>query len=179
MPKFHVVSQETLDHMIEDGIDFRALEAPKDIVSLLSANDLAESVIAHSEFHYPFDKALDITIMPNVIDCLKGQDAVEQYERLLSRVMTRVETTLLADRASLVKSEMCNTYIYTLHPVDDNLWVVGAQRHSQETNDPQRLGLKKNHAFFDALIAQSLHLLPFETVSSTNLLAYYLRSISE
>lgn len=179
MPKMYVVSQDTLDFMLNDGIDLRGLTTPNSIVPLLSANDLAECEIATSQFPYHFDKVLDIEIMPAPTTTLRGSEDAVQYERILSRVQSRRETTLLAQQASDSQGEMWNGYIYTLHPVDDHLWVVGAQRHSQEGNDPQRLGLQKNQAFFDSMIAQSLHLLPFETVSSTNLLAYYLKSLSE
>lgn len=179
MPKLHVVSQDTLDHMIAEGIDLRGLESPKDIVSLLSAADVAESVVARLKFTYSFDAVLNIGVASPLSTVLKDSEDTEQYERFLSRVESRVETTLLADKASASQGEMWNGYIYTLHPVDDTLWVVGAQRCSQTCDDPQRLGLQKNQAFFDSVIAQSLHQLPFETVSSTNLFAYYLKSISE
>lgn len=179
MPKLHVVAQDTLDHLLREGVDLRVLASPKDIVATLSASDVANCVVAHRHFPYTFDSVLSIEVSSDLYQTLNAGDDAEQYERFLSRVESRVETTLLAQQASASQGEMWDYYIYTLHPVDDNLWVVGAQRCSQEGDDLQRLGLKKNQAFFDSMIAQSLHLLPFETVSSTNLFAYYLKSISE
>lgn len=184
MPTLHIVDQEAIAFCEKEGIALSALTTPNSIVSSLSAHLVASSELARRHFLFSFDQTLDIKVPSGVLSQLKYPDAIEtispEHRRTAERAMERLETLSLKEthelEAESVKRTRCD--VYTLYPVTNVDWVVGAWRSTCELDHPTSDGVVKNHAFFDALITNSLHSNCLEAVAQTNLFTYYLRSIT-
>lgn len=175
MPTLHVVTKEVLDHLDSEQLPLSTVLSPNDIVSCISARDVAASIQARRVFSLSFDLATEIRMGQPLIE-LDSRDIYETHPRFVERVKENLSTLLLKEQQETTGvKHRCD--VYTLHPVNDEHWVVGVQRRISEVDYPEVHAVKTNHAFLDALITHSLHRLSFEKVCSTNLFANYLKSL--
>jgi hypothetical protein len=156
--------------MEAEGISLKVLGDIDQMARLLSAHDMADIHLALQGFSFSFDSELQIELAQSPLTRLS---ASETHESVHYRVNERVQSQTLRQQAEGKNF----TPVYTLNPVDENLWVAVQQRLHNQTADPSQLLLSSNQAFFDDLIAQALHCLPFEQVCKTNLFTYYLGTL--
>lgn len=176
MPAIVLVTQEVITHLERENLPLTTVFNLNDIMVNISARDVAESKLAWQYFDLQFDNSLDMSFSAL---CELSDDDTDVYgtdTRFIERVNQNYESLLLKEQLETngVKSR-CD--IYTLYPVNDEQWVIGVQRHICEEHNPSLQTVKKNHALFDALVKQTLHRLPLEEISNTNLFAYYLTSL--
>lgn len=171
MPQVLVISDDTYQSLKEEGISLQALRNINRMVEVLSADDLADIVLGLESFPFSFDSDLDFQLCPSPLKQLL------EDETLYDRVKQRVETLKLQYETDFVKGDTGITPVYSLKVVDEAFWVVVWQRSRHEEGDPEKRQLSYNRAFFERMMAQVLHTLPFERVSQTNLLTYYLKSL--
>lgn len=169
MPQLVVVPQEILT--VLQGRR-QSLDSFKDInymLKHLSAADMADLVIASNDFAFEFD-GLSIIDME---ECVRAHIQQTEATDLERRFQTRLDT------ARLKYTEQVNNFVpvYQLYCVDETLWVAVQQKQHIDGCDPKRLLLKANSAFFDDLIANTLHTQSFESVCATPLFTHYLNSL--
>jgi hypothetical protein len=170
MPILTVVPQDVFDLMQNEGIELSKLNDVNYMAEHLAASDIADIHHALKAFPFQFSDELEIQLSQSPFARLALD---EKYADLYYRVNGRIETTALRNEAEAKQ----NVFSYTLYPVEENLWVAVQQRLHNEPGDPNRLLLKANTGFFDAVIEQALHTQSFERVCSTNLFTYYLGSL--
>jgi len=170
MPKLLVVPQDVVRMMDDEGIPLSTLGDIDRMSDALSAHDMAEIHLAHKAFPFEFDQSLQIEPARSPLVELAE---VKAHEELYHRVNERIQTLKLQDESSTERF----TPVYTLNPVDETLWVVVLQRQGSPEGDPYQALLSANRGFFDSLMAQALHLHPFERVCSTNLFTYYVGAL--
>lgn len=185
MPTLHIVAQEAITFCENEGIALTALTTPNSIVSSLSAHLVAVSEQARFHFAYSFDSCLDLQVPSGPLSQLKQSDAIDtlssEQRRTVERALERFETLQLKETADLEAAgvkQRTRCDVYTLYPVTNTDWVVGAWRSTCELDHPDSDAVVKNHAFFDALITNSLHSNCLEAVAQTNLFTYYLQSMT-
>jgi|TARA_B100002019_G_scaffold289204_1_gene304330 hypothetical protein len=173
-----VVTQDVIEHLNSEQRPLSVLFSTNDIVKYLSARDVAECRLAFDHFNLSFDKELELDIKSIAAYALAENDTdiYGQNDRFRDRVATCYENLRLKERIELdgVK-DRCDTY--TLYPVNDKQWVIGAQRCVCEVNDPRPHAVNVNHVLFDSMMKQMLHRFSLEKISSTNLFEYYLTSL--
>ncbi len=170
MPKLLVVPHDVIRMMNDEGIPLSTLGDIDRMSDALSAHDMAEIHLAHKAFPFEFDQSLQITPAQSPLVALAD---IKMHDGLYHRVNERIQTLKLQEESSAERF----TPAYMLNPVDETLWVAVLQRQDSPEGDPYRALLSANRAFFDALMAQALHLHPFERVCSTNLFTYYVGSL--
>lgn len=174
MPKLTIVAEEAIEQLEREGLPLSTLLCPNGIVSSLSARNVALSRLAHNAFELSFDPETGLEVNPPLMTTL-DDEMKDAHARFVQRVQNNFETDLIKERqeTSGVKYR-CDTY--TLHPVNDEHWVVGARRCITDKHYPGAVGVKPNHEFFDALMMHLLHQVSFKTLSTTNVFEYYLAS---
>lgn len=170
MPKLMVIPVDVKNMMDDEGLPLCKLDDINYMAKYLSVTDLADIHASLADFPFQFDAALGIELADSPFALLAQESS---HEVLYNRVKGRIESNSL--RAGSDRSEF--TQSFALYPTGENLWVAVQQRLHTEPGDPERLLLKINHEFFDALIGQVLHTQSFETVCSTNLFTNYLGSL--
>ena len=170
MPVLMVIPHDVAVMMKDEGISFSQLGDINYMAEHLSANDIADIHQALSDFPFAFSPELEITLADSPLMQLATD---ESRQDLHYRVEGRIESNSL--RRGTGAEQLAQ--VFTLNPVEENLWVAVQQRLHKEPGDPSRLLLKSNRGFFDSLIGQALHNMPFERMSSTNLFTYYLGSL--
>ena len=174
MPKLTIVAEEAIEQLDREGLPLSTLLCPNGIVSSLSARNVSLSRLAHNFFELDFDPETGLTVNPPLMSTL-DDEMLDAHSRFVQRVQNNFETDLIKERqeTSGVKYR-CDTY--TLHPVNDKDWVVGARRCITDEHYPGVTGVKPNHSFFDALMTHLLQQVSFEKLSTTNVFEYYLAS---
>jgi hypothetical protein len=165
-----VIPHDVAVMMKEEGISFSRLGDINYIAEHLSAVDIADIHQALSDFPFAFSPELGITLADSPLAALAAEESLQD---LHYRVNGRIETNSMRRGSDAEKLP----HVFTLNPVEENLWVAVQQRLHKEPGDPSRLLLKSNRGFFDSLIGQALHTMPFERMCSTNLFTYYLGSL--
>lgn len=176
MPAIVLATQEVIDHLEREERPLSTLFSPNDIMRYISARDVAESKVAFQFFDLTFDSELGMTFSPLLNTSDLDTDVYGTDTRFIERVNQNYETLLLKERQE-TNGVKCRQDIYTLYPVNDEQWVIGVQRHICEEDNPSLQSVKANHALFDSMMKQTLHRLPLEEISSTNLFAYFLSSL--
>jgi len=170
MVRLLVVPEAIMTMLIREGIPYSILKDVESMSGALSVHDMAEIHMAQKQFPFEFDQSLEIQFARSpLVELAESSESRTLYERLNERIET------LTLRESAERESF--TPVYTLYPVDETLWVAVLQRQDSREGDPHRELLSSNHAFFDALMAQTLHLHSFERVCSTNLFTYYLKAL--
>ena len=170
MPMLVVVPADVAAVINGRGLNFDLFKDLNCMLKHLSAADVADIVIASNDF--PFDLGSVLTI--NMEQMLQSQILeTEEHEAWSKRYRSRYETAMLQHAAAVDRFVPA----YQLYCVDEALWVAVQQKQHIEEGDPQRLLLKANTAFFDAVLANTLHTQSFESVCSTNLFTLYLESL--
>jgi hypothetical protein len=178
MPSLLVIPAAVYSTLQDSGLGLSKLKDFNYMEKNMSASDLADIHVAQLKFPFTFSPELGIVMAQSPLDQLairlseEGPDA-QLHQDLYYRVNGRIQTCMLRSGGNAANT----VYEYSLHAVDENLWVAVQQRLRDEPSDPGRLLLRANSSFFDELIAQALHTLPFERVCSTNLFTYYLGSL--
>lgn len=170
MPVLTVVPQVVYDMMRDEGISLSKLNDVNYIAEYLSAADIADIHQALSDFPFAFSPELGITMADSPLALLAAQDS---HNDLYYRVNGRIENNSIRRESAAEQLPQ----VFTLNPVEENLWVAVQQRLQKEPGDPSRHLLKANRAFFDSMINQAVHTMPFERMCSTNLFTYYLGSL--
>lgn len=170
MPTLVVVPADVAAVIEGRDLNFDLFKDLNNMLKCLSAADVADIVIATNDFPFDFSSLLTI----NMEQILQSEVLeTEQYEQWSKRYLSRYDTAKLQYAAEVEQF----VPVYKLYCVDEALWVAVQQKQHIEEGDPQRLLLKANSAFFDALIANVLHTQSFESVCHTNLFTHYLESL--
>lgn len=170
MPDIYVVPSETAAILEAEGLPLSILNDVEAMVQKLTAPDLARIELAFRAFPFEFGIELDVQLALTPLTRMRESG---QHAAFIERVEGRIEQL----RLNLEADGVNFTPVYTLNPVDENVWVAMQQRLHQSGSDPSSQLLSSNQAFFDALIDQSLQLHSFKTVSGSNLFRYYLGSL--
>lgn len=171
MIKLQVVPQDVLEMMQAEGIPLTIFHNINDVVQNLSVHDMADIHTATVGFPYTFDPVLDIRLVASPTVQMASDDECD--ENIRYRVEERIASRVFKNQAQAGLPTK-----YTLNPVDENLWVVVQQRLHGQASDPNLKESSTNQVFFESLIAQVLHILPFEKVCTTNLFSQYLLSLN-
>lgn len=176
MIKLLIVPSTVYDQYKSDGVSFNKLLDTNYIASVSSVADLAAIDQAINEFPFSFCQGTGIELAdsPRVgIALASTADNLEKFamEHLHNVLEARIETLTLRKGAQLQ-----TVGVYTLYPVDENLWVAVQKSLPNQNSDPTRLALINNHNFFDSMINELNRVCDLEKIASTNLFTYYLSS---
>lgn len=170
MPNLLVVPHEVFVMLQDGGVNLAKLNDINYMAEHLSASDIADIHSAQVAFPFAFDQTLNINMLRSPLTDLQTN---EKYQDLYYRVNGRIETNSIREGSGVSQ----NAHVFSLYPVEENLWIVVQEKMHNVVGDPSRLLLKANQNFFDSMIAQCLHTLSFEEVCSTDLFTYYLGSL--
>lgn len=174
MPRLTIVAEEAIDQLNKEGLPLSTLLSPNGIVSSLSARNVALSRLAHAFFDLSFDPETGLTLAPQLLTNL-DDEMKDAHSRFVERVQLNFETDHLKERQETAGVKYrCDAY--TLYPVNDEDWVVGARRCITDKYYPGVIGVKSNHGFFESLMVHLQHHVSFKTLSTTNVFEYYLAS---
>lgn len=180
MIKLLVLPQAVFDQYKADGVQFHKLLCTNYIAAsdVSSVNDLAEIDQAINEFPFAFGPGtpLEKADSPRTgIAMAATSDDLESYAmQKLQRLLDERVQTLALRRAAQPKL----TSVYSLYPVDENLWVAVQKSLHNQNGDPTRLSIVSNRSFFDSMICE-LSATPgikFEAVAASNIFTHYLES---
>lgn len=171
MTTLHVIPEGIYDQLVSEGVDLSFLYKSECLSTHLSAHDIAQIQLATESFPFKFDPVLQI----NIAKCEVTEDG--DSENSEQNMHYRVGEHLTQIRFELQSDKLERDATYRLKPIDADRWVAVQQRLHVQAGDPQPV--TSNRPFFEKLIAQALHVVPFETVCKTNLFSYYLDSITE
>jgi len=178
MPALLVIPEDTFVVMREASLNLAGLCDINYMSKHLSASDLADIHIALHEFPFVFSSELGFEKAKSPLDQLaqimneESKDSIKLQD-LYNRVNGRIDSYMLNKSLNADNS----VYQYSLQVINENLWVAVQQRLRDKPSDPSRLLLRANASFFDDMMAQALHSIPFNRVCSTNLFTYYLGSL--
>lgn len=176
MIKILVLPSTVFEQYQADGVLFTKLLDTNYIAEISSVADIAAIDQAINEFPFTFCKGTDLELAtsPRVgIAMLSQSDDICRFKMqdLHNALEGRIETLALRK----VK-EQPTVGVYSLYPVDENLWVAVQKSLPNQNSDPVQLALVNNHNFFDSMINELNRTRDLEKIASTNLFTYYLSS---
>lgn len=176
MIKILVIPSTVFDTYKADGVSFNRLLDTNYIAEISSVADLASIDCAINEFPFKFCQGtgIELATSPRVEIALASQsDDISRFKMqvLHNALEGRIETLALRKA-----SQPPSVGVYSLYPVDENLWVAVQKSLPNQNSDPVQLALVNNHNFFDSMINELNRTCDLEKIASTNLFTYYLSS---
>lgn len=173
-----VVPADIMEHFRNDGVQLTKLLDINYIAETLSVSDMAAIHTAINKFPFKFCENTKVELAPSPLSGLQSaansvDGSCSIMQDLYNRVDGRVTNTRLQEE--LHPSLQC--YVYSLYPVDENLWVAVQGSLHNGNGDPARLSIKANGQLFDSMIGELMRTRTFESVASTKLFTYYLEAL--
>lgn len=172
MIRLAVLPKSVHDGMQDEGIDLSVLKDPQQALKQLSLHDLALIHRATAAFPFEFDPQLNIVLDTTVHARLVNGELEDDNAAV--RLVSLVTSYELQDVKHDVDHSMSQ---YRLKPIDEHFWVAVQQRLHTEGRDPNLTLYSSNRAFFESIVSQVTHVMPFETVCKTRLFSNYLKSL--